>query len=367
MEMKQILESKSVRDSLMKNVSVIDKVGKLVTLPNSSYSTKAQVAEFYNVGLTAISSLIHDNKDEIIDSGYKRMKGNDIIEAILKEEKIESKKGYLIVNNSIKLARGENGLFDRKTVLRIGMLLKDSEVAKKLRDYLLEVEEKTSEEIKEEALKSIDEIPDEAKSLRPKKFKLIATKTYDDIESQLTEISESKVNENETLRAKYAEALKAAVDSNDVLKIINSSSILVKHLIKMSQEEAKKTVKLQKELNSVVQELSDKVSVMESRGCTITDSRRAIIEIMKAIVKKNYGKNALSDDYEDAWNRMYDFAKISTGIDVRARDEKAPRRTLIDHVSEDEMKILEGFVRCYAMRCGVSPKLILDLDINLKK
>ena len=32
-----------------------------------------------------------------------------------------------------------------------------------------------------------------------------------------------------------------------------------------------------------------------------------------------------------------------------------------------EMKILEGFIRCYAMRCGIQPKQILDLNIKLEK
>ena len=35
--------------------------------------------------------------------------------------------------------------------------------------------------------------------------------------------------------------------------------------------------------------------------------------------------------------------------------------------TEEEMKILEGFIRCYAMRCGIQPKQILDLNIKLEK
>ena len=349
MKAEQILNNQTLRDSLMEKVDVLDKLGELVNIPGTQYYTKAEVAKFYNVGLTAISSLIFDNKEEINKAGYVHKKAKELINENNKDL-VVSKKGFKEIGNSV-IANGVTGVFERKTVLRIGMLLKESKVAQKLRTYLLEVEEKAPQEIKNNALENIEK--------EPQQYIINLFSSEENVEV--------KQDKNIVLKEKYIGAVKKSLESEDINKIMSTTSILINHLLKIKQEEIKTLKADNKQLSLKNKDLVDQVEVMTSRGCTITDSRRVIVEIMKAIIKKTYGTSPKSEDYEEAWNKMYDFAKISTGIDVKKRDEKAKRKTLLDHVSEEEMKILEGFIRCYAMRCGIQPKQILDLNIKLEK
>lgn len=57
-------------------------------------------------------------------------------------QKIESYRGYFIINfenENVRLGNGKTGLFPKRAILRIGMLLRDSEVAKEVRTQLLNI------------------------------------------------------------------------------------------------------------------------------------------------------------------------------------------------------------------------------------
>lgn len=54
MKEKEILENKVTRESLLKNISVLEKVKELLTLGNSEFATTQQVADYYEVGIEVI-------------------------------------------------------------------------------------------------------------------------------------------------------------------------------------------------------------------------------------------------------------------------------------------------------------------------
>lgn len=65
--------------------------------------------------------------------------------------KIINKRGHFLVETAdgyVKMANRSNGLFPKRAILRVGMLLRDSEVAKEVRTQLLNIEEKAPEVIK---------------------------------------------------------------------------------------------------------------------------------------------------------------------------------------------------------------------------
>lgn len=128
-----LIESKSLRESVIDRTDVLDKVKKLLMLPDNLHISVEMAAEYYEVGIRAITSLIHDNRDELKSDGLRIIRGNELIS--LKEMGIVGKNtaGFTII--------------PRRAVLRIGMLLRDSEVAKTVRDYLLNVEEVARKEI----------------------------------------------------------------------------------------------------------------------------------------------------------------------------------------------------------------------------
>jgi hypothetical protein len=94
------------------------------------------VADYYEISKKTIESLIDDHNDEVIADGLKVLKDSELKEfkaLLLKEGNLPK---------SIKFAPSLT-IIPRRAILRIGMLLEESEVAKKVRDYLLDVEENT--------------------------------------------------------------------------------------------------------------------------------------------------------------------------------------------------------------------------------
>lgn len=142
MDLDTIIEKREDRDRLIGKVTVLDKVGKLLTLGKSEFSTVKQIAEYYGVGEEAIQSVYKRHKNEINLDGIKHESSEEIIRLIVHNEqlKIESMSGKKIVDGIVIPNRGMK-LFSKRAVLRIGMLLRDSKVAAELRSRLLNIVE----------------------------------------------------------------------------------------------------------------------------------------------------------------------------------------------------------------------------------
>ena len=98
-------------------------------------ATTRQVAEFYEVDVQAIYSLIHDNKEELMLDGFSKMKGKELISKLgtpsLKERvSITREQGGFLINGEQKISYSSVSLFPKRAILRVGMLLRDSEVVK---------------------------------------------------------------------------------------------------------------------------------------------------------------------------------------------------------------------------------------------
>ena len=141
----QLVESKDVREQYVERVDVLEKVKELILLGDDTHVTIKMASSYYEVDAKTIEGLIFDHSDELIPDGMKTLKGDEL----------KVFKGLLLevgnLTNDIKFAPSLT-LIPRKALLRIGMLLRDSEVAKKVRTYLLKVEEKTSTNVKIESL-----------------------------------------------------------------------------------------------------------------------------------------------------------------------------------------------------------------------
>jgi len=122
-----LVESSTMRKQYCNenNTLILDKVGQLVTLPESGWATTENVAKFYEVPTNTIKDLASRNKVELITDGYKVISINDFREAD---------------SPSLKSKARSIAIFPRRAVLRIGMLLRDSSVAKLVRNYLLNTE-----------------------------------------------------------------------------------------------------------------------------------------------------------------------------------------------------------------------------------
>lgn len=128
--------ARSNRDALASRVDVLDKVGVLRTLPDDMHVTTPMVAEFYGVTVDVIRQTVIRNQDEFESDGYTTVTRADVSDKL---SLTWSELGFPAKAHTA-------ALFPRRAVLRVGMLLRDSEVARMVRDYLLDAEAGMSED-----------------------------------------------------------------------------------------------------------------------------------------------------------------------------------------------------------------------------
>lgn len=121
-----LLESKTLRTSVLERTEVLDRVKTLSLLPDGLHVTTAMVAAFYEVAETAIRQLVQRHRDELASNGMAVLRGSELRD-------FESDNLSLSKRRSLTI-------HSRRTVLNVGMLLRDSEVARQVRTYLLDTE-----------------------------------------------------------------------------------------------------------------------------------------------------------------------------------------------------------------------------------
>lgn len=137
-----LIESKTMRDQHVFRDEILEKVKVIPELPNTLEITTEMAASYYDVPPGTIKTAITRNRDEFNEYGEIRvLKGK-----ALKDFKSEFQDETLF--------KGANALtlISRRGLLRLGMLLTESETAKSVRNYLLNVEEVSDEEQKRWAI-----------------------------------------------------------------------------------------------------------------------------------------------------------------------------------------------------------------------
>lgn len=157
-----LLDNRQFRDKCVGRYEVLEKVKKLVLLPGTELATINQVAEYYStycgdnggedniITSDGIRKIYSRHKEEL-DSDGTYLKGyKDFL--IGHDVTLENFKGKSVVTytSGMKIEIPNRGIrvFSRRAILRIGMLLQDSAVAKEVRSQLLNIEEKASPEVK---------------------------------------------------------------------------------------------------------------------------------------------------------------------------------------------------------------------------
>jgi hypothetical protein len=136
-----LTESRTMRAQTVDRVDVLDKVKALALLPDSMHATIEIVADFFETGADAIESVIRRNREELTSNGLRVLRGAE-------------RKAFLSVNLTETKAPAIT-VFTRRTILNVGQLLAESDVARKVRTYLLEVEELAAPEARSEAAEAV--------------------------------------------------------------------------------------------------------------------------------------------------------------------------------------------------------------------
>ncbi|MDA1771445.1 hypothetical protein PDJ95_08580 [Bacillus cereus] len=140
----EVISPKDKRDSLVDKVEVLSEVKELLLPPELEMATLQQVADFYDVPNKEINNLLRFHKDEFVSDGYTLMKGNDIVSFFSTEARRKRRGSYTVISRNgeeYTYSSNKNGLFPKEAILRVGMLLRDSEVAKEVRARLLNADE----------------------------------------------------------------------------------------------------------------------------------------------------------------------------------------------------------------------------------
>jgi phage antirepressor YoqD-like protein len=123
-----LASARSDRDALADRTDVLDKVKVLRSLPDDLNVTTEMAAEFYEVPVKTIQAIVMRNREELDDDGLRVVSRTELLETF-----------NMQASNLDPKARSIT-LYPRRAVLRIGMLLRDSPVARKVRDHLLDSE-----------------------------------------------------------------------------------------------------------------------------------------------------------------------------------------------------------------------------------
>ncbi|MQY13845.1 hypothetical protein SRB5_40010 [Streptomyces sp. RB5] len=135
-----LLESRAIRESLTGRTDVLDKVKVLETLPDGMHVTTRMLAEYYEVEERVLNKVIQRHREELESNGFCILRGADLerfkgdITSLYREQGM----------TSYPQARSSLALWPRRAILNIGMLLRDSVIARRVRTYLLNVEEQTT-------------------------------------------------------------------------------------------------------------------------------------------------------------------------------------------------------------------------------
>ncbi|NJP22366.1 MAG: DNA-binding protein [Hydrococcus sp. CRU_1_1] len=130
------VESKSLRDRQLSTVSH-DRASEILSLVKAVYfalwqgtgtATTGQIAEFYEVSLDVVQKALQRHRDEFINDGLKTLRGKQLKDAA--------------DTLSIPSKTSQFTIWTPRAALRLGMLLRDSLVAKAVRTSLLDLVEK---------------------------------------------------------------------------------------------------------------------------------------------------------------------------------------------------------------------------------
>lgn len=299
----QLLKKQDLREKFITQTTVLDKVKDLILLPNTEFATTEQVANYYEVTKEVIWSLVHDHRDEIESDGYKIIRRSDINENFeIPLTKFKSMRGKTVITftNGEKFNVTNTGmaLFPKRAILRVGMLLRDSVVAKEIRTRLLNIVQDTQE--------------------------------------NAPEIVDTITSEIDTEKALMLDRIAAEVNGDfDKVCVINAKLFALKN---------KRIAKLENDIENIT-----------THSLTITESRSIINRLTRKIATEKYGSL-----YAKAWNELYKMANYKLGINVKSRN-KQKGESYLTVLSDEETFKLEQMVRTWANAIGLNVDDLLKI------
>lgn len=146
-----MVDNHDLRNELIARTEVLDKVKKLLLIPEMNCMTIRQVADYYEVDVDTINRCCQRNRTEIVGDGVAN-KTPKVFKDLLNEQDVQlvqNRTNLVIqIDDNTRLEIPNRGIkcFSKRAILRIGMLLRDSKIAQEVRTQLLNIVEHTAEE-----------------------------------------------------------------------------------------------------------------------------------------------------------------------------------------------------------------------------
>lgn len=161
------LDSKELREQAMSKIEVLEKVKQLFLIPELECMTVKQVADYFEVDSDTIKKQYQRNQDEFDSDGthtkslldFKNLNGT---KCPIKKMAQQNGKLAITFNDNTELIIPNRGIkcFPKRAILRMGMLLRDSRVAREIRDQLLNTFEHATEEQRVTEIKNEQQLRD---------------------------------------------------------------------------------------------------------------------------------------------------------------------------------------------------------------
>ena len=280
----ELIEQKELREQMIDRVEVLDKVGELLLLPNTEFATTEQVAEYFKVDVSTIRQITVRNNEEIVSDGYKSLTGKQL--------------GDIKSLCQIKSRAKQLAVFPKRAILRVGMLLRDSEIAKEIRTRLLDIVQDVSEGKDNVIENIIDEISEEKQLM------------LDRVEAEMN-------------------------GDYDTVCVINAKLFDLK--------------------NKRIKELENKIDTISTNALTITESRAVMNKLVRLIAIKEY-----KGLFGVAFAELYKQVNYKLGINIKGRNKKKSQ-TYLDTMTEQEVFDTEVIVRNWAEKVGIDVNKELNL------
>ncbi|MET8380631.1 hypothetical protein [Streptomyces microflavus] len=132
-----LLESRALRVEQMGRVDILDKVKSLVMLPDGIHVRTEDVARYFEVSTEVVRKVTQRHREEVTENGLKLLRGSEL--QVFHRDMLSLWKGG--EEESYPQAATQLTLYTRRTVLNVAMLLRDSDIARCVRTYLLDAEE----------------------------------------------------------------------------------------------------------------------------------------------------------------------------------------------------------------------------------
>lgn len=305
----EMTDNKELRQKYIDRVEVLDKVKKLVLIPQLKMMTVRQVADFYEVDYKTIHRVCQSYKSELASDGITTITPQYFGKFLNAHEcpfkNLEQKNGKMVVsiddNTTISIPNIGIRCFSKRAVLRIGMVLRDSKVAKEVRTQLLNIVEHTAVEKPE-----------------------LLTAEIDDEKAMLDNI------------------LTAYVSGNPV-EILQATSVYSAYLKRYATqlEEQNKTLKEDNDiLAGNILKWNDRATA--SKACRIMARHLNLTE-------------------KDCWNKVYSCLKHKYSIDVFARRKESGKTMLyLDFICEDEWGCFLDTISAILQENGISPSTVFE-------